>query len=82
MLLASSCVLAAPIGRIVIGLAGFLVGVIACVLLAIVEYGAWALVVPPRPRLAAETRATEKANRPVIRRIEHADDLGLWPRMA
>ncbi len=39
-------------GRIVIGLAGFLLGIIACALLAIVEYGAWALVVPPRPRLA------------------------------
>ena len=41
-------------GRMVIGLAGFVLGVIACALLAIVEYGAWALVVPPRPRLATE----------------------------
>jgi hypothetical protein len=34
----------------VIGLVGFLAGVVACVLLAVVEYGAWALVVPPRAR--------------------------------
>jgi pimeloyl-ACP methyl ester carboxylesterase len=33
-----------------IGLVGFLAGVAACVLLAVVEYGAWALVVPPRAR--------------------------------
>ncbi len=44
----------APV-RVVIGLAGFLLGVIACMLLAIVEYGAWVLVVPPRSRLAADT---------------------------
>jgi alpha-beta hydrolase superfamily lysophospholipase len=34
----------------VIGLVGFLAGVVACVLLAVVEYGAWALVVAPRAR--------------------------------
>ena len=54
MLLSSPWVLHDAAGQIVIGLAGFLLGVIACVLLAIVEYGAWALVVPPRPRLATE----------------------------
>ena len=54
MLLSSPWVLHDTAGRIVISLAGFLLGVIACALLAIVEYGAWALVVPPRPRLATE----------------------------
>ena len=36
--------------RFVIGLVGFLAGLLACVLLAVVEYGAWALVAPPRVR--------------------------------
>ena len=36
--------------RLVIGLVGFLAGLTACVILAIVEYGAWALVAPPRAR--------------------------------
>ncbi|MGA2700107.1 MAG: alpha/beta fold hydrolase [Isosphaeraceae bacterium] len=54
MLLSSPWVLHDAAGRMVIGLAGFLLGIIACALLAIVEYGAWALVVPPRPRLATE----------------------------
>ena len=31
-----------------IGLTGFALGAISCTLLAIVEYGAWALVLPPR----------------------------------
>lgn len=35
-------------GRWVIGLAGVLAGLIAFALLAVIEYGAWALVVPPR----------------------------------
>jgi hypothetical protein len=34
--------------RLIIGLTGFALGVISCVLLAIVEYGAWALLLPPR----------------------------------
>jgi pimeloyl-ACP methyl ester carboxylesterase len=34
--------------RLLIGLTGFALGVISCALLAIVEYGAWALVLPPR----------------------------------
>jgi hypothetical protein len=44
----------AATGRLLIALAGFVVGLVACALMAIVEYGAWALVVPPRPRLARE----------------------------
>src|SRR5436190_1367383 len=34
--------------RWLIGLTGFVLGVISCALLAVVEYGAWALVLPPR----------------------------------
>jgi len=34
--------------RLLIGLMGFTLGLISCALLAIVEYGAWALVLPPR----------------------------------
>ena len=70
MLLSSPWVLHDTAGRIVISLAGFLLGVIACALLAIVEYGAWALVVPPRPRLATEDlfeRACETASDPMDR---------------
>jgi pimeloyl-ACP methyl ester carboxylesterase len=33
---------------LLIGLTGFALGVISCALLAIVEYGAWAVVLPPR----------------------------------
>lgn len=36
--------------RLVIGLVGFLSGLLACTILAIVEFGAWALVAPPRAR--------------------------------
>ncbi len=54
MWLSIPCVLHDATGRMVIGLAGFLLGAVACAVLAIVEYGAWALVVPPRPRLATE----------------------------
>jgi alpha-beta hydrolase superfamily lysophospholipase len=54
MLVPGPWVLHDAAGRLVIGLAGFLLGIIACALLAIVEYGAWALIVPPRPRLATE----------------------------
>ncbi len=70
MLLSSPWVLHDTAGRIVISLAGFLLGVIACALLAIVEYGAWALVVPPRPRLATEDlfeRACATASDPLDR---------------
>ena len=70
MLLSSPWVLHDAAGRMVIGLAGFLLGVIAFTLLAIVEYGAWALVVPPRPRLATEDlfeRACETASDPLDR---------------
>jgi len=70
MLLSSPWVLHDTAGRIVISLAGFLLGVIACALLAIIEYGAWALVVPPRPRLATEDlfeRACETASDPMDR---------------
>jgi pimeloyl-ACP methyl ester carboxylesterase len=34
--------------RWIIGLTGFALGAISCAVLAIVEYGAWALVLPPR----------------------------------
>jgi len=54
MLLSSPWVLHEAALRVVIGLAGFLLGLVGCVLLAIVEYGAWALVVPPRQRSATE----------------------------
>ena len=70
LLLSSPWVLHDTAGRIVISLVGFLLGVIACALLAIVEYGAWALVVPPRPRLATEDlfeRACETASDPMDR---------------
>ena len=70
LLLSSPWVLHDTAGRIVISLAGFLLGVIACALLAIVEYGAWALVVPPRPRLATEAlseRECETASDPLDR---------------
>jgi alpha-beta hydrolase superfamily lysophospholipase len=70
MLLSNPWVLHDTAGRIVISLAGFLLGVIACALLAIIEYGAWALVVPPRPRLATEDlfeRACETASDPMDR---------------
>jgi pimeloyl-ACP methyl ester carboxylesterase len=36
--------------RLAIGGLGFLAGLATCILLAIVEYGAWVLVVPPRVR--------------------------------
>src|SRR5271157_1232207 len=70
MLLSSPWVLHDAAGRMVIGLAGFLLGISACALLAIVEYGAWALVVPPRPRLATEAlseRECETASDPLDR---------------
>ena len=72
MLLSSPCpwVLHDTAGRIVISLAGFLLGVIACALLAIIEYGAWALVVPPRPRLATEDLFEAQAQPPAIRWID------------
>ncbi len=34
--------------RIIIGLSGFLLGLFGCALLAIIEFGAWALILPPR----------------------------------
>jgi pimeloyl-ACP methyl ester carboxylesterase len=37
-----------PAVQWLIGLAGFAVGLIACLILAVVEYGAWALILPPR----------------------------------
>ncbi|MFO0887882.1 MAG: alpha/beta fold hydrolase [Isosphaeraceae bacterium] len=40
--------LATMTGRWLMGLAGFLAGLVGCVLLAVIEYGAWALVLPPR----------------------------------
>ncbi len=36
--------------RFMIGLAGFLLGSLVFAFLAVIEYGAWALVAPPRPR--------------------------------
>src|SRR4051812_20508084 len=42
--------IASPAGLWLIGLCGFLAGLIACGLLAVIEYGAWALVLPPRGR--------------------------------
>ena len=36
--------------QVFIALAGFLLGVLACALQAVIEYGAWALVLPPRSR--------------------------------
>lgn len=41
-------------GRFLIGLAGFLLGALVFLLLAVIEYGAWALVAPPRPRKAKD----------------------------
>jgi alpha-beta hydrolase superfamily lysophospholipase len=41
-------------GRIVIGLAGFLLGALIFGLLAVIEYSAWVLVAPPRPRNAGD----------------------------
>ncbi len=45
--------------RLIIGLTGFAVGLISCAVLAVVEYGAWALVVPPRA--SREPRETTDA---------------------
>ena len=45
--------------RLIIGLTGFALGVISCAVLAIVEYGAWALVLPPRS--SREPRGTTDA---------------------
>src|SRR5262249_3089784 len=42
-----------------VGLTAFALGVISCALLAIVEYGAWALVLPPRS--SRKTRGTTDA---------------------
>jgi alpha-beta hydrolase superfamily lysophospholipase len=40
-----------------IGITGFLLGVIACALLAVVEYGAWSLVLPPRAQGKSDDNA-------------------------
>jgi alpha-beta hydrolase superfamily lysophospholipase len=34
--------------RLLVGLAGFTLGLMLCIVLAVVEFGAWALIVPPR----------------------------------
>jgi pimeloyl-ACP methyl ester carboxylesterase len=41
-----------PSGQFLIGLAGFGLGLLACALLAIIEFGAWALVLPPRANMS------------------------------
>ena len=41
---------------LLITLSGFLLGLLACALLAAIEYGAWALVLPPRLRTGRERR--------------------------
>jgi alpha-beta hydrolase superfamily lysophospholipase len=50
--------------RIATGLAGFLVGALLGAVLAVVEFGAWALVVPPRPKRESGARALEDRARP------------------
>ncbi|MGO9601100.1 MAG: alpha/beta hydrolase [Isosphaeraceae bacterium] len=60
--------------RLVIGLLSFLTGLLACILLAIVEFGAWALIVPGRGRTADaksdEHHASGEEGGPEIRPIQ------------
>ncbi|WP_168222167.1 ComEC/Rec2 family competence protein [Aquisphaera giovannonii] len=69
----------AGITGLAIGLLGLLIGLAACVLMAIVEYGAWTLVVPPRPRVGDD----EEGPRPRVGRrisIQAADGTRLSGR--
>jgi pimeloyl-ACP methyl ester carboxylesterase len=40
--------------RLAIGLAGFTLGLVVFILLAVIEYAAWALVAPPRPKVTKD----------------------------
>jgi len=42
------------VSKMLFGLAGFAIGAIGCLALAVVEFGAWAMVVPPRTRRDAK----------------------------
>ena len=50
MLMELALFLETTAGKILIALTGLVIGLLAVGLLAIIEYGAWALVSPPRPR--------------------------------
>jgi pimeloyl-ACP methyl ester carboxylesterase len=41
-------------GRILVGLVGFVLGLAALILLAVIEFGAWVLIAPPRSRTEEE----------------------------
>jgi alpha-beta hydrolase superfamily lysophospholipase len=84
ILLSTPGVLALAVtGRIVTGVVGFSLGLAAFTLLAIIEYGAWALIVPARARGSRESSGTEGPNqgelenpgRPIV--IEADDGAGL-----
>jgi len=49
--------------HLLVGLLGFALGAIACVVLAVVEFGAWALVMPPRSIKDGAGPATDAAAR-------------------
>jgi len=56
--------------RILVGLLGFALGAIACLVLAVVEFGAWALVLPPRSIKDGEDPAGNPAAREPQRVVE------------
>ena len=68
--------------RLVVGLAGFALGLIIWALLLIVEYGAWVLVVPPRKRARDEEFAENSRDHPFepleIRAVDGAKLAGRW----
>ena len=70
MLLSSPWVLHDSAARIVISLAGFLLGVIACALLAIVEYGAGPWSCRPGRGLRRRTCSSAHAKPPAVRWID------------
>ena len=71
---------ASQLTRPVIALSSFLLGFLVLALLAAIEYGAWALVVPPRPRVDESSKGdVENRAQPISVRASDGSMLaGLW----
>src|SRR5690349_16172531 len=67
-----------PLSRWLIGAAGFAAGLVACVLLTIIEYGAWALVLPPRSKQGVESEPTADAEAISAMAADGAALAGRW----
>jgi competence protein ComEC len=52
-------VLASRVGRLIIGCIAFALGAITCLVVAVIEFGAWVLVAPPRSIVSGDFRRTD-----------------------